>query len=420
MYEPETRLSATMAPAFASVHRDIKAHGHVHYWLKGGRGSTKSSFAAIQTVLALLRDERVNAVVMRKVGNTMRDSVYAQIQWAIDVLGVAGYFRSTVSPMEIVYRPTGQRILFRGADDAGKLKSIKTVTGYVGFVWFEELDQFHGPFEVRTILQSLMRGGDHFTVLYSFNPPKSRDSWANKEAMVGRDDRLVHTSTYHDVPRAWLGETFFGEADELARTNEAAYRHEYLGEVIGTGGNVFENLVVAPIPDVSTDEAMGVDAFDRVHNGVDFGYFPDPWVFERVHYDAARRRLYVFAEASEAKASNATTAELIKGLLQGRELVTCDSAEPKSIADYRDLGLDARPAFKGPGSVDHSMRWLQSLDAIVIDPVRCPLAAAEFTAYEYERTRDGDYCSGYPDANNHAIDAVRYAMSPTIQRRHSA
>jgi len=423
----DIRLGDILAPSFHDVHRAIKNHEYIHYWLKGGRGSTKSSFAAIEVILSLMRDPDINAVVLRKVGNTMRDSVYAQIMWAVDILGASADFHGRLNPMEIIYRPTGQRILFRGADKPEKLKSLKTQTGYIGVVWVEELDQFYGMSEIRNILQSLMRGGEHFTVMYSYNPPKSRDSWANKESMHGRDDRLVHTSTYLEVPRKWLGETFIAEAEELKSHKPDAYAHEYMGDVTGTGGAVFENLTIREI----TDEE--VSQFDRIHNGVDWGYFPDPWVFGRMHFDAGRKTLYLFDEAATVRMGNTETANIVKEHLTyvgtqpnykagtpkpsyHRELVICDSAEPKSIADYRRLDVDARPARKGPGSVEHGMKWLQSLDEIVVDPKRCPLASQEFSLYEYERNREGEYVSGFPDSNNHWIDLCRYAMSPAIRR----
>jgi len=427
----EARLSGILAPEFYRVHRCMKSGvdeagvPKTHFWLKGGRGSTKSSFAAIETVLAIKRDPLVNAVVMRKIGDTMRDSVYAQILWALDILGITREFKCSHSPMEMVYRSTGQRILFRGVDNPEKIKSLKTQTGYVGLVWFEELDQFFGMAEIRSILQTLMRGGDSFRVLYTYNPPRSRDSWANREVVTPRDDRLVHTSTYLEVPRAWLGETFFAEAEALKAVNEPAYRHEYLGDPTGTGGAVFENVALREITDAEIAE------FDHIYNGLDWGYFPDPWLFGRVHHDAARRTLYIFDELTAIRTNNPQTAEMVIARLtwptgpEGketyhRELVWCDSAEPKSISDYRDADIDARPVRKGPGSVEYGIKWLQSLDKIVIDSRRCPVAATEFTLYEYERTRDGEYCSSLPDANNHAIDMVRYAMSAAILRRYSA
>jgi phage terminase large subunit len=247
--------------------------------------------------------------------------------------------------------------------------------------------------------------------------PRSRDNWVNRELLKERSDRIVHTSDYRDVDVGWLGEGFISEAEALRELNETAYRHEYLGEVVGTGGNVFENVTLRAIPDEE------IATFDRVYNGVDFGYFPDPWVLLRMTYQMAQQRVLIFDEVSGLKLSNEQTADIIRRRLSDkdgnlrRETVTCDSAEPKSIDNYRALGVDARGAAKGPGSVEHGMKWLASRVEIVIDPERCPLAAEEFMAYEHEQSRTGEYVSAYPDANNHAIDAARYALERVTIRR---
>ena len=406
-------LSQIIGPAFYSVARDVVQHDHTHYDFSGGRGSLKSSTASILVPLLLMQKDNRNchALVLRKVANTIRDSVYAQYIWAIGELGVAAYWEAKVSPMELIYKPTGQKIMFRGADDPMKIKSIKVPFGYIAITHFEEKDQFAGRAEIRTILQSTMRGGERYWNFESYNPPISRDNWANKDSLEERADRLCHSSTYLDAPREWLGEQFIAEAEHLKATDERAYQHEYLGIPVGTGGNVFENLELREI----TDEEIG--SFDRVYNGVDWGYFPDPWAFNRSYFDAARRTLYIFDELTAVKKRNEETATLIsdRGLTRS-DLITADGAEPKSVADYQKYGLRCISAQKGPGSIDRSMQWLQRLAAIVIDPKRCPDTANEFIGYEYERSRDGEIVSGYPDKNNHHIDAVRYSTE-SIWRR---
>lgn len=407
-----TRLSSLIAPAFYSVHHDIKQGKHTHYMLGGGRGSTKSSFASAEIIMGMMSDAKANAVVMRKIGLNLKDSVYEQLLWAMEALGVVHLWTAKLSPLELIYNPTGQKILFRGADNPKKIKSTKFRHGYCKYIWYEELDEFAGMEEVRTINQSLMRGGDSFCVIYTYNPPKSAQNWVNDEVLKQNNDRLVHHSTYETVPKAWLGEQFFIEAEQLKATNERAYRHEYLGEVTGTGGAVFENISLREITQKE------IDAFDRIYNGVDWGYFPDPWAFNRMHYDSARRTLYIYDELTCIKMGNRQTAdELIKKGITLDDRITADSAEPKSIADYKSYGLWCRGAIKGPGSVEYSMKWLQSLAAIVIDPARCPATAQEFMHYEYERDKDGAPVNGYPDKDNHHIDAVRYGMESVWKRR---
>lgn len=403
-------LSSVLGPAFYGLAHDVFRHGHTHYDLAGGRGSLKSSCVSLLVPLLLIQHPDAHALVLRKVANTIRDSVYAQYLWAIGELGMAAYWSAKVQPLELVYKPTGQKIMFRGADDPMKIKSIKVPVGYIAVTHFEEKDQFAGRAEIRTILQSTMRGGSTFWNFESYNPPISRDNWANKDSLEQRPDRLCHHSTYLDAPPEWLGEQFLAEAEFLRQTNERAYQHEYLGEAVGTGGNVFENLDIRPI----TPEERAT--FDRVRCGVDWGYFPDPWAFNRCHYDAARRVLYIFDELTALRQGNRETADLLlaHGLTRA-DLITADSAEPKSVADYNKFGLRCMGARKGPGSVEYSMKWLQSLARIVIDPHTCPDTAKEFLGYEYERTRDGQIVSGYPDRNNHHIDAVRYATEPVWQ-----
>ena len=399
----EIRLTELLGAAFWDLARDVFRHGHTHYDLSGGRGSLKSSAVSLMIPCLLISHPGTHAAVFRKVGNTIRDSVFSQYIWAIDKLGMNEMWASRTSPPELIYKPTGQRIIFRGADDPMKLKSIKAPFGYIAFTHFEEKDQFGGRNEIRNVLQSTMRGGQVYWNFESYNPPITRDNWANLDTQEVRADRLCHKSTYLQAPPEWLGEQFLAEAEYVKETNERAYRHEYLGEAVGSGGEVFENLEIREI----TDEE--VSHFDRIRNGLDWGYYPDPFAFNRMHYDAARRILFIFDEMTAYKQGNKETAEklIAKGLTR-EDRITADSAEPKSVADYNKFGLACVGAQKGAGSVEYSMKWLQQLNQIVIDPKRCPDTAREFTKYEYERTKDGEIVSGYPDRDNHHIDAVRY------------
>lgn len=394
---------ANISPDFSTIAGDVFRHRHTHYTGKGGRGSTKSTFVSMNGILLIMQYENIHGVVLRKVGNTLRDSVLAQYEWAINTLGVDEWWTIKKSPPELTFKPTGQKILFRGADDPGKIKSVKVPFGYIGFTHFEELDQFGGREETRNILQSTMRGGETFWNFETFNPPITNINWANKDVLEERKDRLVFSSSYLDVPREWLGEQFITEAEHLKETNEKAYQHEYLGIPVGTGGNVFENLELRDI----TDEE--VRRFDRIYMGQDFGWFPDPAAFIRLHYDSNREVIYFIDEIYVNKTPNEELVNMIKEKGYNDNIITCDSAEPKSVADFRACGLNAKGAVKGPDSVAYGMKWLQKRK-IVIDKNRTPNAYREFTEYEYERDKEGNVISGYPDANNHLIDATRYAL----------
>lgn len=400
-------LREIIAPSFYEVHKDIKENKHVHYWFKGGRGSTKSSFVSIEIILGMMKDKNANAVALRKVGDTLSSSVYSQLQWAIEILGVDKYWNSKTSPLELVYKPTGQKIVFRSAvnkDDARKIKSTKFIRGYCKYIWYEEVDEFFGMEEIRKINQSLMRGGSVFQTFYSYNPPKEVGSWVNTEVMIEREDKLVHTSNYLDVPREWLGEQFFIEAEELKKVNELAYKNEYMGEVTGTGGVVFTNVKVREI----TDEE--IRHFDNILDGIDFGYAIDPCCYLQMYYDKTRKRLFIFNEIYKVGMSNKDLYEAIKENKISNAYITCDSAEPKSIAELKSLGLRVKPAKKGPDSIRYGIKYLQNLAEIVIDNNRCPNTAREFSTYEYERDRIGNFRSDYPDKDNHSIDCTRYAI----------
>ena len=404
-------LSQITAKVYKKAAYDIFNHYHTQYLFKGGRGSTKSSFLSFAVVLLMIQVPLANVLVLRKVGTTIKDSVYNQILWAIDYLDINDHFKATKNPLEIQYKPTGQKIYFRGADDPLKIKSIKPERGYIGIVWFEELDQFDGEEEIRNILQSTNRGGALFWNFFSFNPPKSRDNWANLYAAQERDDRLTVHSTYLDVPREWLGEQFYIEADILKKLNPKAYEHEYLGVATGTGGAVFDNLEERTITDNE------ISTLGNFYYGIDYGFAIDPFVWIKCSYDRMRNRLYILDEIYQPQLSNARATELIKQRMNPAMYITADSAEPKSISDMNERGLKVIGAKKGPDSVHYGIDWLQHLSAIVIDKKRTPNAYREFSCYEYDTDRYGNFISRFPDKNNHVIDATRYSCENFISSR---
>ena len=417
-----------IAPVYLPLHEDIQASAHQYYNLPGGRGSGKSSFCALEIVNGLMQDQtgESNAIVFRRTANTMRESVFSQIAWAIDVLGVGEFWRGSVSPMSWTYKPNGAQILFRGLDDSSKLKSIKPRRGFFRFIWLEEFSELPGENFTRSVMQSVQRGGSKFTVFRSFNPPINASNWAN--VFIQRPDPraiTLHTS-YLDVPAAWLGDEFILEAERLQEINEQAYRHEYLGEATGSGGEVFPAITVREITD---DE---INALQYIYAGVDFGFSVDPAVFMRVAYDRKHDTVYLLDEIYKRGLSNRQLADAIKakgyeetgrmltshfmGTVEAyreRQTIICDSAEPKSINDLRGEGLKCLACQKYPGSVLYGIKWLQNR-RIVIDPARTPNAHREFINYEYMTTKDGEFLADVPDKDNHTIDAVRYALDMLI------
>ena len=416
-----------IAAIYKPLHDDIQAHKHEIINLPGGRGSGKSSFVGLEVVDGIMRDKsgHSNGIVFRRFANTLRDSVYSQISWAIDTLNVNNLWRGNVSPMSWTFIPTGATILFRGLDDPLKIKSIKPKQGHFKYIWFEEFCELPGENFQRNVLQSVQRGGSDFIIFRSFNPPISAANWAN--ALMDRPDADTITlrSTYLDVPPEWLGESFILEAEKLKQINERAYKNEYLGEAVGSGGQVFENIEIRTIPE--SEES----SLEYKYCGIDFGFAVDPACFLRVAYDNKKDTIYLLNEIYGRKISNSDLADRIKSekltdngvicdawgnIFSDQLQVVCDAAEPKSIQDLRTLGIKAAPCHKFAGSVLYGIRWLQNR-RIVIDPKRTPNAYKEFIAYEFEHDRDGNFLSSVPDKDNHSIDCLRYALDRLINSR---
>lgn len=400
-----------VAPSFEIAFNDVMKHRYTHYWHSGGRGSTKSSFIAHIIPLLIMGNSDVHAVVLRKVANTLKNSVYNQIVWSLTNLGIQDKFKIYKAPLKIVYLATGQEILFLGCDDPLKIKGTTVPFGRVGLVWFEELDQFDGMYEIRSILQSLIRKDGTSWVFYSYNPPKSRNNWVNEEVHIKRDDRKTYHTDYTTVSPKWLGEQFIAEAEHLRKHNTRAYEHEYLGIVIGSGGTIFENLEIRTI----TDEEIKV--MDKFYYGLDFGFAIDPLSWSKLYYH--NNRLYILDEIYEIGMSNKLLSDTMKQKGMMREIITCDSAEPKSIAELKSYGFNVIGAKKGADSVDYGIKWLQKLDAIIVDPNRTPNAYNEFLRYEYDRNKEGNFISRYPDRDNHYIDSCRYALESIMRNKYN-
>ena len=425
----------SIIPMYDDVLQDVLGHKHSRYIFPGGRGSTKSSFTGgICIPLLIVNNPNIHAICFRKIGNTIQTSIFPQVIWGIYQLGLQDLFsipKNYSTP--IVYTPTGQRIYFMGLDDPNKVKSVKPPFGYIGITWFEELDQFAGENELRKVTQSTKRGGEDFWDFRTFNPPISKNNWANEyvDDLESRQVRntLVVRNSYLDVPEDWLGQEFLEEAEELKEKNPRAYQHEYMGIAIGTGGDVFPNAAdldmakKVPVLDVYGNvirEVPMYETFDNIYNGIDWGFARDPFRFVRMHFDRHHLDLYIYEEHTALKTRNeAVFKELFeeRKLVRKDELITADSAEMKSVADFKAYGAFIRPADKGPDSVRYGIKWLQGLNHIYIDRRRCPETYKEFTQYEYEQDKDGNFISAYPDENNHSIDATRYAMQKYANRK---
>ena len=421
MYEVEQKvsenidLSKIISPVFYEDALDMLEYKHSFVWKYGGRGSFKSSFVAVMIILLMMNDPEANAICFRNIGSTLRNSVYNQLVWAINELGVTHLWQTSrgdrgAPPMTFI--PYGTKIFFSGLDDPEKIKSFKPQKGYLKISWFEEFPQFKGMEEIRNVMQSVRRGSNKdFVTMFTGNPVRFKNHWSNEvfeEEKTNPRSKTRLTSyldTPHEIAVEWLGEDWIADAERLKETNYDAYQHEYLGIPTGYGTGVFEN-----VRDKRMSEDM-IDKFDNVAGGVDWGFADDPVTFTLSHYDNKRRELYIFEEIFQTGVQNRQFGRMIDKGRYTNELIIADSAEPKSIEEMRMAGYNMRGAKKGSGSVEYGIKQLQELNAIYIDKERCPNAYREFTTAEFDVDKFNNIKPHLvKDVNNHIIDNVRYRM----------
>ncbi|MGG4344938.1 PBSX family phage terminase large subunit [Paenibacillus lautus] len=410
----KVRLSDKVTPHFHSFWKASNSHKYLRHVCKGGRGSGKSSNIALKIIKDMMKYP-VTALCIRKVARTLEESVFEQLKEAIEILGVSQYWRIMKSPLQLIYLPRGNKIIFRGADDPLKIKSIKVSKFPIAIMWIEELAEFKTEDEVTTIENSVLRAelpdGLFYAFYYSYNPPKRKQSWVNKkyESQFIPPNTYIHHSTYRENP--YISKAFIEEAEEVKRKNEQKFEWEYEGKAIGSGVVPFDNLEFRRITD---DE---VKSFDNIRQGNDWGYGNDPLAFVRWHYDKTRRIIYALDEIYGVKISNRELAGIMKDKGYHTLSTTSDSAEPKSIDEMKqEHGVRMKGAKKGPGSVEYGEKWLDDLEAIVIDPIRTPNTAREFENIDYQTDADGNPRSELEDKDNHTIDATRYAFEDDMKK----
>ena len=408
----QLKISDLLTPKFYPLYLAWKSNKYTRLVCKGGRGSAKSTNIALILVVDLMQYP-VNTICFRKVGETLRKSVYEQIKWAIKFLGVEEYFEYKLSPLEIIYKERGNKFIFMGVDDPQKSKSIKEAQFPVARYWFEELAEFKNEDEVETVLNSIFRGklekGLIYKGFFSYNPPKMKHNWVNKKYNYSfiENNVFVHHSVYLDNPH--ISEEFIKEAEAVKAKDETKYKLVYMGEPIGNGLVPFPNLEIREI------EASEIAGLEKFRNGVDWGYGVDPLAFVRWGYDKKKGIIYALDEYYGVGLKNRNLANYI--LSKGYdELVMCDSAEPKSIDELKEYDISAWGAKKGAGSVEYGEKWLSDLEAIVIDPKRTPNISREFEMIDYDTDREGNPLPRLCDSNHHTIDATRYAFSNDMKK----
>lgn len=405
------RLTDVIPPAFYDVHKDVLNNGHYTYRLKGGRGSGKSSYIASEVIYLMMKFPFACAVVFMKHQNRLRKGVINLYMQCIKRMGVEKYFKLNLSSFTLTYLPTGQYILFLGLDDAYKTKglSVSDPDMYFAITHFEELDQFYGMSEIDTALESTGRGGDIGWNFECFNPPENKFNWVNEDSELDIDNRLVHHSDYRSMPKDWLGKIFIDKAEQLKYEDEQAYNHRYLGIPTGCSGAVFNNIEYRSISDEE------IENFDFLFQGADWGWYPDPYVFVRLHYERSLNTIYIIDEIVGNRQPIEYYSKEILNRGYNNIKTVIDSAKPEDYYRYRQCGIWAENAVKGAGSIDLGLEWLQRRK-FVVDENRTPFTCKELREYEYEKDKFGSPTGEYMAFNNHSIDAIRYAMLDYIRK----
>lgn len=373
--------------------------------VKGSRASKKSSTQSLKVITEIIENPNINWLVVRKVERTLRDSCYAQLKWAIHRLKVDNFFKCSTSPLEITYKPTGQKILFRGLDDPLKVTSITVEVGSLCRLWIEEAYEITSE-DAFDRLDESIRGqlpkGMYHQVVLTFNPWSDRH-WLKKRFFDEPSKNvLVMTTNY-------MCNEFLSEADlvlfEEMKKNPRRYRTAGLGEWGIVEGLVYENWEerVFDVHEISIRPSV------RSAFGMDFGYVNDPSTLFCGLVDTVAREIYVFDEMYEKGMSNEDIKERVSEMGYSKERIKADSAEPKSIAYLRKAGLTRiRAAKKGPDSIRAGISIIQDYK-IIIHP-RCVNFITEISNYTWDKDKFDNAINKPIDDFNHLMDAMRYAM----------
>lgn len=415
---PITDITSDFVEVYRKVHDAFKGQEKLREIIcKGGRGSVKSNFWAAIAEETVYNDPQAHVVFTRRYKTDLRGSVYNQFMKTVIRHGKLDEWDFTTSPMMAVYKKTGQSVLFVGADKPLSLKSYNLTFGYVKLLIHEECDEMAGMEQMDNIEDTFLRSDTTAIDIKIFNPPKSKNNFMNAYVEECRDKAGTYIchSYYYNVPVAWLGQRFFDRAEYFRIHKPMYYRNNYLGEVTGTGGGIFDNIEARTISD---EEIANMPYFSH---GLDFGY-EHPQVFEKSYYDSDRDILYCVEEVYSRKCTNSTFARRIKKY-RGVEILA-DSARPDSIAEMNDWGFDVTGAVKRWGSGkgrDYCWEWLQMTTKIVVDPARCPNLYHELTTLEHEQLKDGSFSSEYPKLGEDCVMALIYGNNRNIMesRRNS-
>ena len=398
---------------------EIVGGGYGDFWkskaryrvLKGGKGSKKSATTALNYIYRLMKYKDSNLLVVRAVMNTHRDSTFAQLKWAQEKLGVSHLWYNTVSPMEMTYLPTGQKILFRGFDDVLKLASTTVSKGYLCFVWIEEAFEIGSEADFEKLDFSVPRGNipPHLfkQTTLTFNP-WSEHHWLKRKFF---DTPSANTETYTTT---YLCNEFLDDSDRenfarMKNTNRRKYEVMGLGNWGIAEGLVYENWQELEFEPLKLGSADGTEWQYKAFFGLDYGYTNDPTAFIAFFANPITKEIYIFDEIYKTRMLNSDIADEIIHKGYAKERIRADCAEPKSNDDLRRLGISRiAPSRKGSDSVLNGISAVQEYK-IFVHP-SCKNTIAELSSYCYKEQTDGSGKNVPEDRNNHLMDALRYAF----------
>ena len=406
---PITDITSDYVEVYRAVHEAFETGNLREIINKGGRGSIKSNFWASIAEETIYQDPQAHVVYTRRYKTDLRSSVYNQFIKTITRHKKQDEWEFTTSPMVATYKKTGQQVIFVGCDKPISSKSSTMPFGYVKLMIHEECDEMAGIEQMDNIEDTFLRADTPAIDVKVFNPPKSKNNFMNQyaEECEHKEGTRVFHSYYYNVPVKWLGQRFFDRAEWFKVNKPLYYENNYLGNVTGSGGGIFDNIEERTITDAE------IDSFDFFHYGLDFGY-EHPQTFIVSYYDEETDTLYPIREVYAKKCKNSTFANKIK-MYKDVEII-CDSARPDNIADLVDWGYNAIGAvkrWKNKGRA-YSWEWLQQCNKIVVDPERTPHLYHELTTLEFEQLKDGSFSSEYPTLGEDCIMALIYSLNRVI------
>ena len=398
-------MKINIAEKIGAGYREFWFSKHRYLVCKGGRGSKKSTTAAMKVLWLIMKQPLTNALVIRRVFNSHKDSTFAQLKWAAENLGVRHLFKFSLSPLEITYLPTGQKILFRGMDNVMSITSITVEKGYLNIVWVEEAYQLNDESEFNKLDMSI-RGdlpeGYFKQFIITFNP-WSDSSWLKRRFFDIEDENVLALTTTYKC-NEWLGKDDIALFEQMKERNPRRYRIEGEGEWGVAEGLVYQNFVQQEFDYMEISKRKNAKAVF----GLDFGYTNDPSAFVAAIVDQDAKEIYIFDEHYQKAMTNSEIAAMIKYKGYAKELIIADSSEPKSIEEIKRAGITRiKGAAKGKDSILNGIQFIQDFK-LIVHP-KCENMLIELSNYCWD-TKDGVAVNKPIDAYNHLMDSLRYAL----------